>query len=907
MIAFTQRLGELAVRLAPEPLRSQLASDGLATLADAIDDARRRGHGDATRRAIGEIASLCLAAARARFGRQARITAGPPPHQRRRLRSPLRGEMMIAKLRHDLRFAARSLRASPGYTLLVMITLAVGIGVNTTVFSVLDSILFRPVPYADGERLASMWAQLKQGKQTMAVGGLFNPALIGEWRKQTDLYERVEAHEPRSFVFEGDTGPEIVAGATVSVGLFPMLGVRPAIGRWFIEGDGRDGSERLAIVSGTFWRQQLHGDPQVIGRRIVLDGQRHEIVGVMPASFRYPDERLRIWTPIDVDHPPASAAGQSRLTATVRLAPPASFDRVNEQAQARGAEIHRLSGGDGSQSATLMHLGRLYDERTERSLLVLGGAVAFLLLIVCANVANLTLSRSLARRRDLAVRTALGATRSDLTRESLVEYVLLGLAGAAGGFVVARLALGAVTSVLPATMTEESLNVIDLDLRTMAFLGAATLLTVLVCGVPAAWTSSRTAVADALRNDSRTSSGSARANRVRGGLVILEVALSIVLLVGAALMTRTLLRLQAIDTGLDPNGLMTIELALPAPAFSSAAIREAFVRDAVSSIRRLDGVSAVAAGAMPFRENRVTFGELELSDRPGERTPQQLASVADVWPGYLAAAGIRLIDGRDFRDDESETVAIVSEKFAKKHWPSATAVGQRFQFGKSAWRTVVGVAADVRPMTDSSARGGTSLYYPYNQVADTATATRPTSTIAAHQTIIVRASQPGEVAAALGKAVHAVDSRAIVGRTTLVAHQLADAIARPRIVFVMLSIFAGVGLLLAGAGLYGVLSHLVAQRRREIGIRLALGATKREIGRLVMGRGMVLSAIGLTIGLAASFWLVRLMRTLLYEVEPTDPASIVIVSAVLLAAAATAAWRPAQRAMRLDPVTLLRD
>jgi predicted permease len=376
-------------------------------------------------------------------------------------------------------------------------------------------------------------------------------------------------------------------------------------------------------------------------------------------------------------------------------------------------------------------------------------------------------------------------------------------------------------------------------------------------------------------------------------------------------MTRTMLQLQSIDTGIDTRNLLVTNLALPAPQYSDVAARGVIVDALLDRLRQDPDISSAGAGVIPPDTTVVTIGKVEFADRPGEPTNGMLLRVYDVWPGFFEAAGIRLVEGRGFQTDEVEGAVVVGESFARTHWPGGGAVGARFRVGEAPWRTVVGVAADVRgrapvETAPEDSEGG-QLYYPFDQVSGVFRAVRPASSIAEYRTVVVRARTPDAVAARLADLVHAVDPQVVVGRTRLVEQQFADEIARPRVVFAMMATFAGVGLVLAVAGLYGVLSHLVAQRMREMGIRVALGATPRDIGRAIMGSGLALAGIGVVVGLAASLGLVGLMRSLLYEVEPFDPTAIGVVCLLLIACAMLAAWWPARRAMAADPVVLLRD
>jgi predicted permease len=892
------RLAAALQRLAPEG--SLLRDDDVVVaLETAIAEVRaRRGGVRALVTGAIECADLTRAAIGARFGRRPQLTGGRDSRggAQRRSHMPFRF--------HHVRSAARGLLSSPAHAALVVATLALGIGINTAVFSVLDSILFRPVPYPEQHRLTLLWTYSASGKFSSAGG--FTSALILEWRGQTDLYDRVEGSQRQMYVYEDPDSAAMVTGAVVTPGLLPMLGAQARLGRVFVDGDGRDGTDRLVLISERFWREQLYGAPDVVGREILLDGERHQVLGVLPSTFRYPDERHDLWIALDPARPPSRLAGvRASFVVLARAASGVPRSYIEDAVITRGAELNRRSGGDGEDSARVLPLGEMFDARTERSLLVLAGAVGFLLVIVCANVANLTLSRAVTRARDRAVRAALGASRGDLVREAMLEHAMVGAAGALLGIGVAQVALSAVLGVLPETMTVSSLNQIDLDGRALLFLCGASVATVLLFGVPPALMAARGGVAAALQHDSRAATGSAAARRFRAALVVAEVALSIVLLVGAALMTRSLMKLQAIDIGIDTDGLVAIQLALPAAGYADASTRDALTTEVISRLKLHPGVVAASAGGLPPREEMIAIGAVDLPERPaGESAKASVFFVFATWPGYFSTAGIRLVEGREPAERDVPGAAVVSAGFAAKYWPGETAVGRRFKVGKGEWRTVVGVANEVRGLSEDDDSQQFEIYYPHDQVSNVYTASRPSSRIADHRTILVRAEAPGMQE--LAGVVHQVDPRVVVARSSLVDRMFADAIARPRTVFLMMSVFAGFGLVLAAAGLYGVLSYLVAQRVREIGIRLALGARPSDIRRLVFVNGLMLAGLGLVIGIAAALGLVRVMRTILYDVEPTDPFSVAAVSALLLGTAVLAAWRPARQAMRVDPVSLLR-
>jgi putative ABC transport system permease protein len=897
------RIARWLTVLAPVPLRATLAAEGVETLLAVCADARRRrGRIGAIVAALAEFGSLIRVALAARAGRTPRLSQGgdrtPEPSRKNR--------RVMTRVLNDFRLAVRSLLGAKGPVTIAIGTLALGIGVTSAVFSILDSLVLRPMPFPHAERLQAIW-NFETKSQVSHPG--FNRALFSEWRRQTDLFERCEGFDVTSFVYDAPSGAEMVTGAVVTPGLIPMLGARPLQGRLFADGEGRNGSDQVMLVSESFWSRTLGRDPAVLSRQIGLNGRRYAVVGVLPSSFRFPSEAASFWIPLDMDAPPIGVRGlPPRLEAlALRRADVPEADAV-ARVRERGAELSRRAGGPAGRTAMLVPSGDRIDRKLRLSLYVLAGAVAFLLLIVSANLASLSLSRALARARDYAVRTSLGASRADLVRETLVEHLLMGAIGVGAGLVVASGVIRATLRILPEQFRVSGMNAIDLDGRAIAFTAVVGLVTSVLFGLPPAWLAARSAVAQALTRNSRSSTSSRSARRVRSALVVAEVTLAIVLLVGAALMARSLVKLQHVDRGFDTTGLIALRLGLPAGGYSDIYARDAFTERVIATVTKLPGVVGVTAGGVPPDSNMVGFGKLERGDRPGELTEDLVVPLYQVWPGYFSTVGIPLRAGRPFTDDDPVDSVIVSESFAQRLWPGGNAVGQRVRWEGETWLTIVGVAGEVRQMDLEDSNGSFEFYEPLKRPRGLPPPKNVRSgAIVEYRTLAVRSTNVPSTIARLRAAVHETDPGVVIWRLQPVDQLFSDAVARPRLVLLLMLVFAGMGLVLAAAGIYGVLSYAVVQRRREIGIRLALGARPEMVGRLILRNGLVLTGIGLVVGVALAAALMRVMRTLLYEVEPTDPMSVGVVVIVLLTVAAVASWRPARRAMRVDPVALLRQ
>ncbi len=890
------------VRLTPAAVRDAWGDDLQLTFRQTCVEAQRR-HGviGLARNGVSELFDLVRASLRARFLRPLPITGGNPP------RLPARkGRTTMQTILNDLRLAVRSLLASRVQSGIAIFTLALGIGANAAIFSVMDSLLIRPLPFANPERLVEIWNFAAQSK--VSFPGFRREGMKG-WQEQHDLFDHVEAYDTDSFIYQGQDGARTVSGAYVSPGLFSLLGVAPAQGRLFVSGDGREGSDAQVVISERFWRESLGSKSGIINSTVEINGRPHTVVGVLSRSFHFPYQPQDVWLPLDVLEPPASRSASADVVPFARLQPGLTLDVARERVKERGERLRKASGGDEGISATLSSRLEIGDARTRQSMIVLGGAVGFLLLIVCANIANLSLARTLARSRDFAIRSALGAGRRDLIRETIVENLVVGVAGSFCGLVIASGALALTAAFIPAEMTLPSMNQIDLDGRVLGFAMLAGLVTSLLFGLPPAIIGSRANVLGVLRQESRSSAGSIASRRFRAALVVGEVTMAIVLLVGAALMTRSFMKLQSVEKGFDSNDLVAVRVGFPTGPYTEPAVRDRLVEAALTEFRRMPGVRGATAGSVPPDEDMTAFTELEFLDRPGQLSGELMIPIYKVWPDYFSTIGLKIAEGRVFGADEPTTSIIVSESFAKKYWPDRSPLGSQFRYqGSNRILTVIGVSAEVHQSSMDDAGGEFEWFQPM-KLPPGATA-RPRSNppaIIEYRTFVIRTDNAPTMLPTLGQAIHQIDRRLVILDSDVVNDKFSEAIARPRLVLVLLVVFASMGLVLAAAGIYGVLSYLVTQRLREIGIRLALGARPESVFRLILRNGLTLTLVGLAIGLTASFYLVRVMRSILYEVDSSDPVAVLSVSALLLATAFVACWRPARRAMKVDPVSLLRE
>jgi putative ABC transport system permease protein len=807
----------------------------------------------------------------------------------------------------DLRYAVRTLRRTPGFTAAAIAALALGIGAATAVWSVVQAVLLAPLPFPAADRLALVWSRSDEAPETW----LSLPE-IEDLRRGT-AFAGVAALRDWTFNLTGGGEPEEVAAAAVSADLFPLLGVAPALGRAFLPEEDRAGAGRVALLSDELWRRRFAADPAVLGRRLDLDGEGHTVVGVLPAGFRIPPPssvfpaRVDVWVPLDpvLFDPVLRRRDVHHLHALGRLAAGATVEGARAEVAALGRRLAR----EHPEAYAAPGWGLAVEPLREQvvrgarpALLLLSGAVALLLLLVCANVAHLILARNATRAREIAVRAALGAGRGRLARQLLTESLALALAGGALGVLLASAAVDLLAAHGPGDLPR--LGEAAVDGRVLAFALAASLATAAIFGLGPALrgaalsgAGSAGSAGDGLRAAGRGVSAGPRIARARDLLAVSQIALALVLLAGSGLLAKSFLALRAAPSGFAPAGVLTLRLSLPATRYPGAGDRPAFFAELERRLAALPGVRAAGAVSHLPLSGTVLGSGFVAEGGPAAGT-EVAADLRGTTPGYFAAMGIPLVRGRGFRDadgPEAPPVAVVDETLAGRLWPGEDPVGKRLRWIRSdVPLQVVGVARSVRHV-GLGVPPEPTVYRPYAQYA------RATALFVA-----VRGNGSAEsLAEEVRAAVRALDPGQPVADLRGMESRVEESLGRPRFQALLLGGFAAAALLLAAVGLYGVISYSVAQRTHEIGVRMALGATPGTVRRMVVGRGAAITAAGLAAGLLLALGLARLLAGLLYGVAATDPATYAAVVLLLGAVALLATWLPARRATRVDPLAAL--
>ncbi|MBN2595009.1 MAG: ABC transporter permease [Sedimentisphaerales bacterium] len=810
---------------------------------------------------------------------------------------------------NDIKYSIRQLRKNPGFTVVAVLTLALGIGANTAIFSVVNSVLLKPLPYPEPCQLVQLGID-RSGKAGTFIGS----ATFVEVKAQRRSLARIAAYSSGDMTLTGAGQAERIVCGAVTADFFPLLGVQPALGRNFTPEEDTPNGPKSVILGHGLWQSRFGGDPDVLGRTIALNQQRYAVVGILPARFQYP-ERFQLWTPLALGETGAGGGGTFAkygegmwlLKAIARLKPGVTLRQaqtelrtIAQRIQPRGPTATR--GGDGEGVLTLIGLHEQVVGDVKGPLLVLLGAVAFVLLIACANMANLLLARAASRQREMAVRAALGAGRLRVARLLLTESVLLSLAGGGLGLLLAFWGVRALGQWSDVSL--RAMQGIGMDAWVLAFTLGVSVITGLAFGLAPAVRAWRTDVNATLKEESRGDTGGQR-NRLRQFLVVSEVALALVLLVAAGLLIKSFSRLLDVNPGFRTGGVLTFQVTMTGESSSPQKVN--FIKQIVERLKALPGVQAAAAtDSLPLTQfNRITVVDIEgrppidLSRaQPGDVTP---VSRPTVTLGYFNAMGIPVRNGRAFTSQDarhSAGVVIVNEAFEKHHFPGQSAIGKRIRLmagrAEARWQTVVGVVSDVR---QSGLVGDVTLEVYSPELEDAG----------GELSFVLRiAGEPAHLISAVRAAVAEVEPNQPLHNVMTMEQRLANTTTSRRLNTALLGSFAAVALLLAVVGIYGVTSYAVTQRRREIGVRMALGAQKSHVLGLVVSHGLRLTLAGVVIGLLGAFALTRYLSSLLYSVKATDPVTFLGVAVALTGVAMLACWIPARRAAKIDPMEALR-
>jgi predicted permease len=799
---------------------------------------------------------------------------------------------------NDLRFAFRQLAKNPGFTAVAVLTLALAIGANTTMFSVVDAVLIRPLPFPDSGRLVTILGTSQRAGNHEVFEAMTDPD-FKSYREQTHAFESMASYGGgQSTLLTGEEA-ERLASAEVTVDFFAMLGVRPLLGRTFRPEEHEAGHQRVTMLSEKLWRTRFGGNPSVVGQDIELDGNQVTVAGVLPARFNFPRD-CQIWTPLVLK----DDRGNAYHRVMARLKPGVTLEQaqseMNTVADRLAMEFPKSNAGGG---VSLVPAREHLVQRARTLLFVFLGAVGFVLFIACANVANLLLSRATSRQTEIVIRSALGASRKRIVMQVLTESVVLALAGGFLGFLFASWGVTLLVSFIPSDLVPR-VDEVKLDGRILTFNFLVSVLTGLCFGLAPACQATKTNLSEALKEGGRRLSVARRHQALRQGLVAAQTAISLVLLIGSGLLLRSFVRLSEVELGFNPDKTLTMNVALPAARYPTVTQMKAFYGEILTRTRAVPGViSAGIANAVPLGGGVRIYGDFKVEGQPEVR--DLFASKVAVSPDYFRTIGVQLLKGRSFAesdDAEAPGVVIVSERLARHLWPNQEPLGRRIQLGIGAnsesWLSVVGVVHDVR-QDDLRADPPQGVYVPYQQVFHTFLL--DTMTVAART-----AGKPGSVAPTLRKIIQAVDPALPVYNVRTMGELVSWKVAHPRFNAWLIGAFSGIALLLALVGIYGALSYSVAQRTHEIGVRSALGARRADVMSLVIGQGMRAVLAGLLIGGLAACALTRYLAHQLYSVTPTDPMTFAVVLSAFVAVALVACLIPALRATRIDPQEALR-
>lgn len=794
----------------------------------------------------------------------------------------------------DIRFALRQLAKAPGFTCIAVLTLALGVGACTAIFTVVNSVLLRPVEYPESERLLV----IRESNLPQYPEFSVSPANYRDFAAQADALESSFAARSSSYNLTGRGEPSRVVAQRVTGRFFEVLKVQPMLGRGFGPAEDAPGKDAVVVLSYAYWQKQFGGAPGVIGETITLNNRPCTIVGVMPATFRR-GATTDLWAPMAFNEQEWAGRGGHYITMYARLKPGFTFEQARAQLDTIAARLaEKYPDTNKNWGVVVKTILNASTGNLRPTLFILLGAVGLLLLIACANVANLLLARATARQREISIRSALGSSRWRIVRQLLTESLVLGLFGGVLGTLIGKWSLDAMLAIAPADLPRAA--EIALDGRALAFTLAVAVLTGIAFGLVPALQSLRVNLVDALKDGSRGASDGGRRHWVRNGLVVLEVALALMLLSGAGLLMRSFLQLSSTSPGFDPKNALWVSVNLPGAKYDTAVKQNAVVESLLSRFRALPGVTSVGVThVMPFSGSDYALG-LEIEGKPVPPADLPSTNYFSVSPDYFKAMGIPLLRGRDFTAQDrmdSPHVAIISQSLASQYFPDQNPLGKRISVTNQdgqIWREVVGVVGDIKHTAiDQPTQPQT--YEPILQAQFTGL-----------NFAVRTAGDPTTLIAALRREVYAVDPDQPVGRVDPLVKLVADSMARQRFAFTLFTVFSGLALLLASIGIYGVMAYNVSQRTGEIGVRMALGATATDVVKLILSQGLGVIGLGLLVGLGATLALARVIQSMLYGTNPRDPLTLAVIAVLLAVVAIAACLIPALRATKVDPLVALR-
>lgn len=805
----------------------------------------------------------------------------------------------MGTLIQDLRYAFRMLAKNPGFTAVAVLTLALGIGANTAIFSVVDAVLLRPLPYHESDRLVTIFES--NAPNDLASRNAVAPGNFLDWRKQNHVFEQIGAVSLPGFNITGTDHPERVTGAAISAGMLRMLGLRPALGREFESSDDRAGANHVMMLGYSLWQRRFGGDPQVVGKTILLGTMPHKVIGVLPQGLTFPEETAALWVPLEqtITLKDMQWRNSHYLEVFARLKPAVTLAQARAEMNEIAASLKRTYPDANSGAGT--YILRVQDDLVgdiRPALLTLLVAVGFLLLIACANVANLLLVRATGREKEMSIRLTLGAGSFRLIRQMLTESALLSVAGGATGLLVASWARQTLLALRPTSLPRY--NAIEIDSRVLIFTLAISVVTGVLFGLVPALRAMRSDLNLALRGASRGATVGVTVRRLRNTFVAGEIAIALVLLVGAGLLIRSFIRLRGNDLGFRTDHIVTARVSIPQDKYPRDAQVVAFYDQLVARVRALPGVEAVGATSfLPLTGHNFdnSFDIVGRPERPPSDRTYALVRFVDV--GYFSILQIPVLRGRGIEERDragASRAIVISESMARRYFPNANPVGQRLKvymgMDQTPWE-IVGVVRDVR--TNITAAPEPMMYFPYAQMPYR------------FMVLTVRThTDPKAMIEATRGVTRTLDPDQPLSQVRTLDELMTQTLVPWRFSMTLLGSFAALALVLAAAGIYGVISYTVGQRSGEIGIRMALGAQSGDVLCLILRQGMGVALAGIAFGLAGAFYLTRFLTTQLYAVRPTDPLTFAVIPVLLVAVSLAASYLPARRATRVDPMVALR-